>query len=240
MKRILGVLSIFFLMHCSESGNTVTFQGLLQAVQEGVVIPLEPIPTVTVLGRNADEFEVAFEGTAASAQIPFTLKDLPANQELVFQTGGTTLETVLSFPVSTSSDAAQSIPVLAGGSISAFIDLAEDDGGINIDVDTSLGIVAGIVSPSFTDSVVSTAGTVDSVRMMQKNADDPVLYQGPFYFDSGGNLVDAGSCPDAECNYIFFDVPEGTFRFQKLDSSDQVLAQQDVVVLASRLTFGME
>ncbi|MCB1198708.1 MAG: hypothetical protein R3A45_13005 [Bdellovibrionota bacterium] len=240
MKKISILFIALGLAACGDEAGTVTLEGLLQAVQQGFLVPVDPAPTVAVVGRNADEFTTIVSSTVAGDQVSFRIKNLPKAQDLVFRTSGSGLETVISFPVSTSSETVQSLPILIAGSIGAFIALAEDDAGINIDVDTSLGIVAGVVAPTFGNGVVSTGGPVVSVRMVQKNEDIEISYMGPYYFDSGGNLVDSGSCPDTECNYIFFDVPEGAYRFQQLGTGEQVLDEKDVVVLASQMTFGME
>lgn len=240
MRAYVVLVASMFLFRCGSEGGTLNWQANLQMVQPGEIISLNPLPVITVQGRNANEFELVINATSASANIPFELRGIPRNQALTFEVSGASLETVLSFPIVTGDDN-PSLPALVGGTIGVFIDLAEDDDGINIDVNTSLGIVAGVIAASFSDEVVSTTGgSVASVRMVQKNNDTEVSYQGPFYFNSTGNLVDSGGCPDAECNYIFFDVPEGLYRFQRLGASDNVISEQDVVVLASQLTFGMQ
>ncbi|MCB0271635.1 MAG: hypothetical protein KDD46_01320 [Bdellovibrionales bacterium] len=239
IRFFLG-LSAILAASCGGGSSTVTLDGILQAVQQGINVPTDPVPTVSILGRNADEFEMAVSTATASSQVQFTLKGVPADQDLVFRVSGSAIESVLSFPINASEDGSHRVPVLIGNSISTFIAMAENPSGINIDVDENLGIVAGILQPPFSDSVVSTGANTDRVRMVQKNTNTEITYDGPYYFNSQGDLVDSGSCPDQECNYIFFNVPEGSFRFQKLDSGSNVLAQNDVVVLASQLTFGME
>jgi hypothetical protein len=233
-----GWLGLLFLFGCGDDTGVTTIEGTLQGVQESVILAQSPPPTITVLGRGDQEFETTFDVTTlGDNQASFVIRDVPEDQELVFEVVGPNLDSIISFATNTASDRFR-LPALLAGSRSAFVDLAEDTDGPNIMVDPALGMVSGILSASFGSSPVSS-NSANRVALVSKQNNSEATDFGPYYF-VGDALVEGGGCPNDICAYIFFNVPEGVYRFQTLDAANAVIAQRDVVVLASRLSFGIE
>jgi|GEM_PF-4944758 len=228
-----------------QTDDASQIEGYFQAVQSGFSIPTNPPPAVAILGRASETIDLTLTSAQTTgAQIGFQMDGLPLGQTLIFEISGTQIDPIVTFPVDATLNVLHQIPILAPGTVTAFINQASNIPGANIQINPAQGLLGGLLrsNPGTSQSPGIAPGQTASVRLKDRSTSSIVggTQQGPFYFDTMGNLVQSSGCVDPECSVLYVNIPEGSFVLEKLDVTGQVIKQIEVLVFASRLTFGID
>jgi hypothetical protein len=189
--------------------------------------------TISVVGRSASEFPVEFN-QESNPPGEFKVKNLPKGESLVFQVSANTLDSTLTFPITVSSEQVLNVLTLPSGTIQLLKTQVTQAGGVlaSYQVDNTLGIVMGVLSPTRTGCIPMTG--VDIVSQSNGNSILTQAQNGPFYFTSTGQII-AGQFSDPECSYIIFNVPAGNYRFVTKGSG---VSQADIVIVPGGTVLG--
>ncbi|MCB0308187.1 MAG: hypothetical protein KDD48_02355 [Bdellovibrionales bacterium] len=191
-----------------------------------------PKPVIEVFGGSSEAFTVTFtDDDFGSTRVAVLLKGLSANQTYIFEISQNgILDPVLTFPYAMNGLQDIDLPALPLGTMEAIYALAQTEG-VNQDK-VSKGVVMGQVSSNGTGCSPLVSVSIQSAQTSIGAID------GPFYFDTNGNLTQS-QFSDAECNYIFFNVPTGNFTLSFASQFSSVDSDIAVTAFAGKVSFGL-
>lgn len=224
----LLVTSCFF-----KKDRDSSVSGELVSVSSTTNIQGNTEPVIEIVGQAPSGFSVSFDEEGFGSRIVgFKVKGLSNGSTYVFEVAQPgLLDSVISFPYSPSGVADLRIAAVPQGTMAAVYD---DASGFSVAIDSSKGVVMGQLSVNGTG-----CNPVTSVEL-KTSAGASASAQGPYYFDSFGAMKNSGTFSDNECTYVFFNVPEGNYVIGARAGFSGVSDQADVVVLAGKVSFGIE
>lgn len=235
-KLILSIL-LFFLPACTD-GLYRDIQGVVKSsTPTSLSIPASPTPTITILGRNADEFKTEFIQSTLNTPIAnFIIRHVPQKNPIVLELKHPNFDPIISFPFDLEQTASITLPALASGTIANIIAQVETLSG-----QTSTP-TAGMILGQLSSEGGSGGGCspMEKVAIKDKQTNASVSVVGPFYFNSLGNVVNTNSFDDSQCSYVMINVLPGAYNLEFLDQSLAKQAEHEVVVIPGNVSFGMD
>ncbi len=236
---LLMALGLSFLFSCSEGGegfdmNFRGYMGPISYIDE--LAPDLPTPnnvTISVRGRNTDEFPVTFFN---ESEIPgtykFEIQGVPKLEDLVFRVAGNGLEDSSTFPVLVDPDRYLYLTGLPSGLRETVMQRIVDTVlGEEISFGTHNGAILGVISPEG-----SGCPTISRVELLDLSGEVYSSAKGPYYFGSNGS-VRTNSFGDEECNFWFFEVTPGAYDIRYVSGTgNDPLAR--VVVFGDSVSVG--
>jgi hypothetical protein len=237
MKKLFCLFTVFGIA-CSGDSLYRDVQGVIKSGSPASLsIPASPTPTITILGRDADEFTVEFiTNTLGTSSANFIIHDVPQKQPLIFQITHPSFDPVISFPYDLKITPAITLPALAAGTTAEILTNVETLSGQTIS--STAGMILGQLASD--GSASGGCGSINSVAIKNKETNGNVSVVGPFYFNSAGDVVNTGHFSDSQCNYVMANVLPGTYILEFLDSQVAVQSRHEVIVLSGNVSFGLD
>lgn len=242
MKHVYWIIAFLCLYSCQGDNNS-QIEGFFKTVQGNFSIPTNPPPVLTIVGRANEVVDMQLTSAQIDgSQVGFEINELPAGQTVVFSVAGPQIQSMVTFPINPNQNKLFSIPILAPGTLEAFRNSAMTLLGNTSQVNPSQGIVGGLLRENVVENgqVGVSGGQEAGVRLINRTTGTiATTQQGPFYFDNNGGLVQNAGCVDALCSFLFVNLSEGSYTLETISSVGQTIAQIEVLVFASQLTFGI-
>lgn len=237
MKKLL-LITVIGLTFCSDNGNYKDVQGIVKSVDPtSLTVPAEPTPSITILGRNADEFNVEFITASLNTAVAnFIIRGVPTKQPVVFQMTSSAFDPIISFPFDLAKTPIITLPALPSGTTANIIQQIEAILGQS--VTATSGMILGQLNSQ--GSSAGSCSPITKVQIKNKQTDQVVSVAGPYYFDTNGNVINATQFSDTQCNYVMANVLPGVYRLEFFDNSLSQIKETEVVVLPGNLSFGMD
>ncbi|MEZ4704030.1 MAG: hypothetical protein R3A11_02345 [Bdellovibrionota bacterium] len=223
---------------CGSNSATTSVQGVLVSVTNSS-LPASPDPVIKLSGRNASEFDLTYQtSTSGGNQKVFTLDGVVGSRSSTFEVSHAQLATTVSY--SLVPEDVQTISLAAMTSAAFTTTQTYGNTALNpTTVDTvNKATVMGQVSPSG-----GGCGSATSVSLLNASDASPSTGTGSsvsLYFNSGGTALVTGGFADDECNFVIFNVAEGSYVLRILSASSSVLASFDVVAVKGKISFGVD
>ncbi len=237
MTKKISILTILLLNACSD-GLYRDVQGIVKSsTPTSLTIPASPTPTITILGRNATEFETEFiDNTLNTPVANFIIRKVPQKNPVVFEIKHPSFDPVISFPYDLSVTTSISLPALAAGTTENIIAQVETLSGQTVTPTT--GIILGQLSSE--GGAGGGCSPLEQVRIKDKETNTNVAVVGPYYFNSFGNVVNTSSFADTQCSYVMANVLPGAYIVEFLDQSLAKQSEREVIVLGGNVAFGLD
>ena len=237
MKKIL-ITAILGLSFCSGDGLYRDVQGIVKSADpNSLTVPDNPTPSITIMGRNADDFNVEFiVGTLNTSVANFIIRSVPTKQPVVFKMTASSFDPIISFPFDLAKTASVTLPALPSGTTANIITQIEAILGQS--VTSTSGMILGQLNSQ--GSSAGSCSPITKVQIKNKETNQAVSVAGPYYFNSSGNVVNTGQFSDTQCNYVMANVLPGSYNLQFFDNSLAQIKEIEVVVLPGSLSFGMD
>lgn len=238
MKKSLPVLIAISLSACTGDGIYRDVQGSVKSTTPASFnIPGEPTPTITILGRSAEEFQTEFVSTTLNSPIAnFIIRNVPKKTPVMFELKHPSFDPVISFPYDLNSTGSVTLPALEAGTVAIIVDQVETVSGATISP-TAAMIIGQLSSEGGSNGGCSP---ISSVVIKNKATGINVSVIGPYYFSSTGQVVDTQNFADTQCSYVMGNVLPGNYILEFLDDTLVKKAEVEVVALEGNVSFGMD
>lgn len=236
--RKISLLLFLGLIACSGSGSNKDVQGIVKSSSPTTLnIPATPTPTITVLGRNVDEFKVEFISTSLGTPVAnFIIRNIPTRNPVVFELKHANFDPIISFPFDLATTQVVTLPALEAGTTANIIAQVQMVSGQT--VTSSAGMILGQLNSE--GAAGGGCSPITTVTIKDKQTSQPVTAVGPFYFDQTSQVVNTGSFSDTQCNYVIANILPGVYKLEFLDATLAKQKETEVVVLPGNLSFGMD
>jgi hypothetical protein len=238
MKLCLPILVLVSMLACAGDNIYRDVQGSLKSATPTTLnIPASPTPTITILGRSAEEFQTEYvENTLSTPIANFIIRKVPKKNPVMFEVKHPTLDRVVSFPFDLDATGSITLPALESGTIALIRDQIEVLSGSTVG-DTA-GMILGQLSSE--GSANSGCSPINSVVIKNKQTGINVAVVGPYYFNNSGNAVASSGFSDTQCSYVMGNVLPGSYLLEFLDQSLEKVNEIEVIVLEGNVSFGMD
>jgi len=236
MKKKTLILSLL-LISCSD-GLYRDVQGIVKSsTPNSLSIPASPTPTITILGRNAEEFQTEFvQNTLNQPVANFIIRKVPKKNPVVFELKHANFDPIISFPYDLETTTSITLPALAAGTTENIVAQVETLSGQTIT--TTAGMILGQLNSE--GGASGGCSPIDRVILKNKQTGTNVTVVGPYYFNSMGNVVNSNGFSDTQCTYVMANVLPGTYIIEFQDQSLAKQSEHEVVVIPGNVSFGMD
>jgi hypothetical protein len=238
MMRKVSLLSLACVFSCTGDALYRDIQGTVKSITPtSYNIPISPTPTITILGRSADEFQTEYvQTTLGTPSANFLIRQVPQKNPVIFELKHSSMDTVVSFPYDLKAGGSITLGAIQSGTIDNIINQIETLSGQTIANDSA--IILGQLSSE--GSANSGCSSINSVAIKNRETGVNVAVVGPFYFNSNGLVVDSNNFADTQCSYVMANVLPGVYLLEFLDTSLVKLREAEVVALEGTVSFGMD
>lgn len=237
-KNHFAVLLALFFSSCTGDGTFRDVQGVVKSASPSTFnVPGSPVPTISILGRNSDEFLVEFtEETLNTPLANFVIRGVPKNKLITFEIQHPSFDPIISFPYDISKTSSITLPALEAGTVAQIIAQIENLSGQT--VTPTAGMILGQLASE--GSSGGGCSPLTSVAIRSKESGQPIAVLGPYYFSPSGNVVNTGSFNDSQCNYVMANVLPGVYILDFLDNASNKQTEYEVIALGGNVSFGVD
>ncbi|MEZ4846228.1 MAG: hypothetical protein R2877_04555 [Bdellovibrionota bacterium] len=204
MKKSLLMILIAGFLACIGDDVFRDVQGTVKSTDPtSLSIPGSPTPTITLMGRAADEFQTEFVQTTLNTPLSnFIMRKVPKKSPAIFEIKHPNFDPVISFPYDLNDTGSIVLPAVPSGTVANIVDQVETLSGTTIG--TNSGMILGQLNSE--GSAGQGCSTIRSVAIKDKETGGNVSVIGPYYFNNNGQAQNTTTFQDTQCTYVMANV----------------------------------